>query len=297
MLSLRYDLTVPFARFLAVHSVGNIKRYHIGKVYRRDNPQLSRGRYREFYQCDFDIAGTFPLMVADAEAVTVCAEILTDLPIGEFCIKLNHRRLLDSIFDLCGCPPDKFRTICSAVDKLDKEPWSEVYTHARARVPPPPFLPRESPAEEGVPSLASQVRREMVDDKGLDAAVADRIGEFVQLKSAQGSPAELRARIAPMFGGHAGALAALAELDTLFEYLDAMGSAHAVSFDLSLARGLDYYTGVIYEAVIMDGTSTVGSIAAGGRCDGRASPAARARAAFPPPRARILARGCEREAS
>ena len=70
MLSLRYDLTVPFARFLAVHSVGNIKRYHIGKVYRRDNPQLSRGRYREFYQCDFDIAGTFPLMVADAEAVT-----------------------------------------------------------------------------------------------------------------------------------------------------------------------------------------------------------------------------------
>ena len=265
MLSLRYDLTVPFARFLAVHSVGNIKRYHIGKVYRRDNPQLSRGRYREFYQCDFDIAGTFPLMVADAEAVTVCAEILTDLPIGEFCIKLNHRRLLDSIFDLCGCPPDKFRTICSAVDKLDKEPWAEV-------------------------------RREMVDDKGLDPKVADRIGEFVQLKSAQGAPAELRARIAPMFGGHAGALAALAELDTLFEYLDAMGSAHAVSFDLSLARGLDYYTGVIYEAVIMDGTSTVGSIAAGGRCDGRASPAARARAAVPPPRARLLARGGEREA-
>ena len=98
-----------------------------------------------------------------------------------------------------------------------------------------------------------------------------------------------------MFGGHAGALAALAELDTLFEYLDAMGSAHAVSFDLSLARGLDYYEGV-YEAVIMDGTSTVGSIAAGGRCAGRASPAAaRARrvsaATRAPPRARRRARG------
>ena len=67
LLSLRYDLTVPFARFLAMNSVGNIKRYHIAKVYRRDQPQLNRGRYREFYQCDFDIAGTYSPMVPDAE--------------------------------------------------------------------------------------------------------------------------------------------------------------------------------------------------------------------------------------
>ena len=67
LLSLRYDLTVPFARFLAMNSVGNIKRYHIAKVYRRDQPQLNRGRYREFYQCDFDIAGSYSPMVPDAE--------------------------------------------------------------------------------------------------------------------------------------------------------------------------------------------------------------------------------------
>jgi histidyl-tRNA synthetase len=67
LLALRYDLTVPFARFLAMHSVGNIKRFHIAKVYRRDNPQLARGRYREFYQCDFDVAGSYLPMVADAE--------------------------------------------------------------------------------------------------------------------------------------------------------------------------------------------------------------------------------------
>ena len=67
LLSLRYDLTVPFARFLAMSSVGNIKRYHIAKVYRRDQPQLNRGRFREFYQCDFDIAGSYSVMVPDAE--------------------------------------------------------------------------------------------------------------------------------------------------------------------------------------------------------------------------------------
>ena len=72
ILALRYDLTVPFARFLAMHPIGNIKRFHIAKVYRRDNPQLARGRYREFYQCDFDVAGTYMPMVADAEVCSSC---------------------------------------------------------------------------------------------------------------------------------------------------------------------------------------------------------------------------------
>lgn len=67
VLALRYDLTVPFARFLALNSVGKIKRFHIGKVYRRDQPQMAKGRYREFYQCDFDVAGVYPRMIADAE--------------------------------------------------------------------------------------------------------------------------------------------------------------------------------------------------------------------------------------
>ena len=71
-LSLRYDLTVPFARFVALHGIGSIKRYHIARVYRRDQPQMNRGRFREFFQCDFDIAGAYPSMVADAEALKAC---------------------------------------------------------------------------------------------------------------------------------------------------------------------------------------------------------------------------------
>lgn len=236
LLSLRYDLTVPFARFLAMNSVGNIKRFHIAKVYRRDQPQPQRGRYREFYQCDFDVAGSYSPMVADAEVITVATEILSDLPVGRFCIKLNHRKLLDAIFELCGVPADKFRPICSAVDKLDKMPWSEV-------------------------------KQEMVEEKGLSCEAADRIGEFV-LHS--GQPKELLCtfRQRALFGTHAAANQALNDLQLLFDYLDAMGSLQHVSFDLSLARGLDYYTGVIYEAVLLDGSSSsVGSIAAGGRYD------------------------------
>jgi len=228
-------LTVPFARFLSLNAVGNIKRFHIGKVYRRDQPQLSKGRYREFYQCDFDIAGTYGRMVPDSECLCVASEILASLPIGDFGIKLNHRRLLDAILDLSGVPADKFRIICSAVDKLDKEPWSEV-------------------------------KREMVEDKGLSPEVADKIGIFVVQK---GEPWEMYNSLIAnaVFGKHKGALDALEDLRILFEYLEAMGKLQYISFDLSLARGLDYYTGVIYEAVCMNGNTQVGSIGGGGRYD------------------------------
>jgi histidyl-tRNA synthetase len=235
LLALRYDLTVPFARFLALNSVGNIKRFHIGKVYRRDQPALKRGRYREFYQCDFDIAGVYGRMVPDSECVCVACDILDALPIGNFGIKLNHRRLLDAILEICGVPADKFRTICSAVDKLDKEPWSEV-------------------------------KREMVDDKGLSEESADKIGEFVLLK---GPPLELYSQLmeTKRFGDHQGALEAMEDLRILFEYLEAFDKLKFISFDLSLARGLDYYTGVIYEAVCLNGNTQVGSIGGGGRYD------------------------------
>ena len=235
LLALRYDLTVPFARFLSLNSVGNIKRFHIGKVYRRDQPQLSKGRYREFYQCDFDIAGNYGRMVPDSECLCVASEILASLPIGDFGIKLNHRRLLDAILDLCGVPADKFRTICSAVDKLDKEPWSEV-------------------------------KREMVEDKGLKPEVADKIGVFVVQK---GEPWQMYNQLmdSKAFGDHKGAMDAMEDLRILFQYLEAMGKLKYISFDLSLARGLDYYTGVIYEAVCMNGNTQVGSIGGGGRYD------------------------------
>jgi len=223
---------------LAMNSVGNIKRYHIAKVYRRDQPQLNRGRYREFYQCDFDIAGSYSPMVPDAEAITVATEILSELPVGSFLVKLNHRKILDAIFEICGVPAEKFRPICSAVDKLDKAPWSEVY-------------------------------REMVEEKGLSADSAERIGKFVLNKSEGGQPMALWTKMfeEQIFGTHEGANAAMQDMKVLFGYLEAMGSGGFVSFDLSLARGLDYYTGLIYEVVITEGGSQVGSIAAGGRYD------------------------------
>lgn len=84
ILALRYDLTVPFARFMAEKGLPSIKRFHMAKVYRRDQPQMSKGRYREFYQCDFDIAGTYSLMLPDAEVLAVVCEILTSLEIGNF---------------------------------------------------------------------------------------------------------------------------------------------------------------------------------------------------------------------
>ncbi|KAG2427701.1 hypothetical protein HYH02_014533 [Chlamydomonas schloesseri] len=234
ILSLRYDLTVPFARFVAVQGITNIKRYHIGKVYRRDQPQMTRGRFREFFQCDFDIAGSYSPMVPDAEVVAVLVEILTELRLGQFEVKLNHRGLLDAMLAIAGVPAQKFRPICSAIDKLDKEPWEVV-------------------------------KAEMVNDKGLPEAVADTIGQFVVLR---GEPMALLARLSAPdhpLAQHPQGKAALDDLKIFFEMLQAMGRLGPVTLDLSLARGLDYYTGVIYEAVLQG--AQVGSIAAGGRYD------------------------------
>ncbi|KAH7618937.1 putative Histidine--tRNA ligase, cytoplasmic [Nannochloris sp. 'desiccata'] len=239
LLSLRYDLTVPFARYVALNSIATIKRYHIAKVYRRDQPQMNRGRFREFFQCDFDIAGAYSTMVPDAEVLKVLVEILDDLDLGEYEVKLNHRKLLDAMLDIAGVPPQKFRPICSAIDKLDKEPWEVV-------------------------------RAEMTEEKGLPGDVADRIGEFVILR---GKPMELLNKLTAEAEGqathplaiHPESAAALAELKILFEFLEGMDALGPIVFDLSLARGLDYYTGVIYEAVLLGGN--VGSIAAGGRYD------------------------------
>uniref|UniRef100_V5EQA7 Histidine--tRNA ligase, mitochondrial n=2 Tax=Kalmanozyma brasiliensis (strain GHG001) TaxID=1365824 RepID=V5EQA7_KALBG len=216
--SLRYDLTVPFARFVAMNQseYGNVKRYHIAKVYRRDQPAMSKGRFREFYQCDIDIAGVYDPMVPDSEVLCILVEALDALGMEGFTIKINHRKILDGIFDICGVPADKIRTISSAVDKLDKSPWSEV-------------------------------RREMTVDKGLAEDVADKIGEYVKLKGGRDLLEKLKTDATMM--GHKTASAGVKDMELLFDYLDVYGIADRMSFDLSLARGLDYYTGLIYEAV------------------------------------------------
>ncbi|SCV71229.1 BQ2448_2817 [Microbotryum intermedium] len=223
--SLRYDLTVPFARFLAMNGAKypQIKRYHIAKVYRRDQPAMSKGRMREFYQCDFDIAGAnYDKMLPDAEILTIACHVLDALEIGEYTIKVNHRKILDGLFAVCGVPLDQTRTISSAVDKLDKSPWSEV-------------------------------KREMTEEKGLDPQVADKIGEYVKLKGGK----ELVDRLLEdaHLPTNKSAKEGIEEMGLLFKYLDIFGVTDRVSlhqkmsFDLSLARGLDYYTGIIYEAV------------------------------------------------
>ncbi|KAJ5564681.1 hypothetical protein N7513_000923 [Penicillium frequentans] len=216
--SLRYDLTVPFARWLAMNTdVRSIKRYHIAKVYRRDQPAVSKGRMREFYQCDFDIAGAFDPMVPDAEVLRIVSEVFEELGWnGRYTIKINHRKILDGLFAVCGVPEDKIRPISSAVDKLDKMPWADV-------------------------------RKEMVDEKGLDGAIANRIETYVMHKGGR----ELLNKLLQdeTLTANASAKAGLEDMALLMDYLEAFGSLDKISFDMSLARGLDYYTGVIYEVV------------------------------------------------
>ncbi|XP_009474093.1 PREDICTED: histidine--tRNA ligase, cytoplasmic isoform X2 [Nipponia nippon] len=222
LLSLRYDLTVPFARYLAMNKITNIKRYHIAK--------------------DFDIAGQFDPMIPDAECLKIVHEILSDLQLGDFLIKVNDRRILDGMFAVCGVPDSKFRTICSSVDKLDKMPWEEV-------------------------------RSEMVGEKGLSPEAADHIGEYVQLHG--GLDLIERLLQDPKLSQNKLAKEGLGDMKLLFEYLTLFGITGKISFDLSLARGLDYYTGVIFEAVLLqqendhvEESVSVGSVAGGGRYDG-----------------------------
>ncbi|KAH7386637.1 hypothetical protein DE146DRAFT_768235 [Phaeosphaeria sp. MPI-PUGE-AT-0046c] len=199
--ALRYDLTVPFARWLAMNNVRQIKRFQIGKIYRRDQPAIERGRMREFYQCDFDFAGDLDLMISDSEVLCITAEVFEMLEL-DVTIKINHRLILDGIFSAVGVPENLLRATSSAVDKLDKLSWDEV-------------------------------KKEM-EEKGLDGVMADKIGLYMEL---------------------------------LLQYLQASDTAQYITFDLSLARGLDYYTCLIYEVTPNDSTLKVGSIAAGGRYD------------------------------
>jgi histidyl-tRNA synthetase len=241
LLSLRYDLTVPFARYVATHGVSAIKRYQIAKVYRRDKPQPEQGRYREFYQFDFDIAGPSGLMIADAEIVQIMVELLmvagTFAPL-DFAVQVSHRKLLAILVDVAGVATEKFQAVCSSVDKLDKRPWSEV-------------------------------RAELIDIKGIRPESADKLYEYIQLN---GEPISVLATVRERLQTDCPSTFArdiqpvLDEMALLFDYLRAFGVLERVRFNISLARGLDYYTGVIFEAIVLGGPR-VGSIAGGGRYD------------------------------
>ncbi|USP82659.1 histidyl-trna synthetase [Curvularia clavata] len=241
--SLRYDLTVPLARWLAMNpSVQSFKRYQIAKVYRRDQPAMTKGRMREFYQCDFDIAGSYDTMIPDAEVLKIATDVFDSLEWDTYTIKINHRKILDGIFKAAGVKEELIRPISSAVDKLDKMPWEEV-------------------------------KKEM-ETKGLATEVADKIGEWVQRKGGDDIIEYLKTN--EELSKSEDVRQGVQEMELLFAYLDAFGARKRISFDLSLARGLDYYTGLIYE-VVTEGSAPrvqgqqqeigVGSVAAGGRYD------------------------------
>ena len=245
ILSLRYDLTVPFARFVGQNKIDQIKRYHIAKVYRRDQPAIERGRFREFYQCDFDIAGDYEKMCPDAEVLKIIAEILSSpkLDLGEFIIKVNDRNILDGMLEACGVPKDKIRPACSAVDKLDKNPWD-------------------------------CVKNEMVNEKGIAEEVVDLIGKYVykngKLDNAVFEESDAMKLVNdlksdPLLKNKSMEIG-LANIEKLMSYCHVFGLKTEIQFDLSLARGLDYYTGPIFEAVLCG--ANVGSVSGGGRYDG-----------------------------
>ena len=196
---------------------------------------MNKGRFREFYQCDFDIAGAYGVMLPDADLLSVVIDILDSIDVGEFVVKLNHRKFLDAMINLAGCEKRKFKAICSSIDKLDKESWTDV-------------------------------RDELINMKGLTVEMCDKLEKFVQYK---GEPWAMlnRLKAEQVFTGHKEGEETIKEMEILFTYLDAMKILDKISFDFSLARGLDYYTGVIYEAVLTD-TDRVGSISGGGRYDG-----------------------------
>ena len=229
---LRYDLTVPLARVVAQHQnelTLPFKRYHIAPVWRAENPQ--RGRFREFWQCDADIAGSAS-PIADAEVITVMAEALEAIGVPEFVIKISHRRLLESIGLAAGVAPEQATALYRAIDKLDK-------------------IGRDGVAAE----LA---------EAGLTAEQAERVLDLV---TRTGSPTDLLADLDVDLQDIPGAADAIADLHVIFELLPAFGVAKCrYSLDLALARGLDYYTGPVFEATVTE--PRVGSVGGAGRYDG-----------------------------
>ena len=209
-LSLRYDLTVPLARMMSTHNLTHCRRYQVGTVYRRDQPQPARGRFREFTQCDFDIAGKVVPMAAEAEVLLVLQGVMEALGLTRYVVRVNHRASLVSMLTSCGVPSESFDTVCSSIDKLDKCSWDTV-------------------------------SNELTQQKGISSNVAACLGEYLS------NPVQFR---------HS-------DLDRLNHLLADQPILSHLQMDNSLARGLQYYTGLIYE-VCVPGTQ-VGSVAAGGR--------------------------------
>ncbi len=228
---LRYDLTVPFARYVVMNQ-GTIgfpfKRYQIQPVWRADRPQ--KGRYREFYQCDADVVGTSSLL-CEAENILMINEVLQNLGIEKFTIKLNHRKILEGITEVIDAKGQE-ATFCVAIDKLDK-------------------IGKEKVIEE-------------LKENGFSDSSIDKIDPFFELN---GANSDTLSQLKNLLSGSETGLAGVGEIEKIFKYVEGFGVAdHHVQVEITLARGLSYYTGAIIEVGAQD-TSITSSIIGGGRYD------------------------------
>src|SRR5688572_4751889 len=222
---LRYDLTVPFARYVVMHRNDislPFKRYQIQPVWRADRPQ--KGRYQEFYQCDVDVVGSTSLSY-EAELIQIYDDVFTALGIPVV-IRINHRQLLSGIAEHAGVG-DRWIEMTMAIDKLDKI------------------------GEAGV-------RKEMT-DRHISESAQDIIFGFLRQK-------EISA-LRDFFPETNGKKSCITELESVFRFLEGMPLKNQVMFDVTLARGLGYYTGCIFEVNGIDGE--MGSLGGGGRYDNR----------------------------
>ncbi|MBP6453852.1 MAG: histidine--tRNA ligase [Bacteroidales bacterium] len=225
---LRYDLTVPFARFVVQHQnelVFPFKRYQIQPVWRADRPQ--KGRYREFYQCDVDVVGSDSL-INELELVQIVDEVFSHLGLS-VAVKINNRKVLSGIAEVTG-HADKLIDITVAIDKIDKI---------------------------GIDAVKDELRSKGIDDKAI--AIIEPILSLSGTTKEKLS--EIRVILSKSETGNKG----VDELEELFNLIESAGVTCNTELDLSLARGLNYYTGAIFEVKSLE--TAMGSICGGGRYD------------------------------
>ncbi len=230
--AMRFDLTVPLARYIVqhLHEVGiPFKRYHIATVWRAEKPQ--KGRFREFMQCDFDTIGT-DSTAADIETLLVIHDLMSAIGFTRFQIRVNNRRVLNGLLEKLGVA-DRAVGVLRALDKLTKI------------------------GPEGV-------RKEMVEVAGVGQSEAERILELAHI---HGQPDQVLAQVEPLLRGSEQGELGVEQLSELFRVSRGAGiSPDRVTLDLSIARGLDYYTGTVYETFLTD-LESIGSVCSGGRYD------------------------------
>ncbi len=226
--ALRFDLTVPFARFMAEHVEElylPFRRYHMAKVWRGENTQ--RGRYREFMQCDFDIVGTDSAS-ADADILLVIAQAIRALEAGKARIRVNHRALFNRFLARAGCL-DKSVSILRSVDKIEKIGTGKT---------------RELLTAEVGPGIADEILGFIEPGRDFETTL-EKMASFCDKNDDE-------------------AMAAKQRLRDVYEIALAAGAAESLCLDPSITRGLDYYTGVVFET-FLDDLPSIGSVCSGGR--------------------------------